>query len=189
MTKLDILNFALLQCGLPLAASLNDMDFNATFAFNSAVDEALRSHHWSFARAYALLEEQPNDGQYGNRHVYKLPADYIRYIDARPSQDVQSPAARDMERAGSLLLCNIQPCFLRYTRNENNPENWPADFAKAIAYRIASEIAPLSAERMDLKAPLLQAYSVQIQLAQAADARENKFHLPGNSIAASRNAK
>lgn len=187
MTKLDILNFALLQCGLPLASSLEDMDYNARFAYDTAVLEALRAHHWSFARAYAILEELPNDGAYGNRHVYRLPQDYVRFIDARPSQDLSSPAARELERAGQLLLCNISPCFLRYTRLENNPENWPADFAKAIAYRVASEIAPLSAERMDLKSPLLQSYSLQLSLAQTADSREHKISIP--NVAISRTGK
>lgn len=189
MTKLDILNFALMQCGLPLASTLEDMDYNARFAFDSAVLEALRAHHWSFARAYAALEEVPNDGSYGNRHVYKLPPDYLRFIDARNNQDMQAPAARDIERAGPYLLCHISPCFLRYTRLENNPENWPADFAKAIALHIASDIAALSAERMDLKTSLLQQYSLQISLAQTADAREHKISLPSQNLSSSRSGK
>lgn len=181
MTKLDILNRAMLKCGLPLAASLDDSDYNAVMVYDTCVEEALRAHPWSFARGYAMLTQVNTAGQHGNRYTYQLPEDYLRMIDCRQDSDQRSPRARDVERSGDYLLCNINPCFLRYTKKVTDVSKWPADIAEAVSALIAVKIAGLSTERMELVPQLLQFYNLQLSLAQAADARELRQSVPDQS--------
>ena len=49
MTKLEIVNNALMKCGLPLAASLDDCDWNVQAIFEGVAGEVLRCHPWNFA--------------------------------------------------------------------------------------------------------------------------------------------
>lgn len=44
MTKLDVINNALLKAGLPLAAIQGDEDWNALFVFDKVVGEIMRGY-------------------------------------------------------------------------------------------------------------------------------------------------
>lgn len=178
MTKLDIINNAMLKCGLPLAASLEDADYNAMQVYEVSVDEALSTYAWSFARAHRKLELAENAADFGNRHAYHLPDDYISMIDCRSKGDLRSPKAQEVERAGKYIYCQINPCFLRYTRRVTDPDEWSSSFAEAVSALIAVKICALSAEKIQLQPQLLQAYTLQLSIAQARDARETHTRLP-----------
>lgn len=179
MDKLSIVNAALMKCGLPLAAALQDVDWGASVRFDDVTEQLLRAHPWNFATAYAT-PAQTGEPAHGYRYSYALPEDCVRVIDVRPAEDLRAPQAR-FSVVGRQLFTNSSPCNLRYVRRLTDPDFWTADFADAVATRLAAEIAPLSAQSFGLGASLLQMAQLAFQQAQASDAGERRELLPSGS--------
>lgn len=176
MDKLAVINAALMKCGLPPAASPQDVDWGASTRFDDVAEQLLRAHPWSFATAHATLG-QTEAPAHGYRYAYTLPDDCLRVIDARPAEDLRAPQAR-FSVVGNLLFTNATPCNLRYVRRLTDPSGWTPDFADAVATRLAAEIAPLAAQSFGLGASLLQLAQIAFQQAQASDAAEHSERLP-----------
>lgn len=176
MDQLGIINKALLKCGLPMAAALNDCDWNAAFVFESASHECLRSFAWNFATDFQALKQQ-GQPSFGFTKAYALPEDCVRVIDVHCAHDLRSPKARYAIR-GRSLYAQITPCYLRYITNSIPCEDWPPDFVDVVAARIATEIAPLSAQTMSMTPMLVNLYEVRMKEAQAVDAREGAERVP-----------
>lgn len=177
MQKLDIINMALLKCGLPLASSIDDCDWNAAFVYNNCLNEVLRSHAWSFALTYAKLSQEAAAPLFGKRYAYKLPSDCLKVLDIRNNWSTGAPRA-EFIKAGEIIYTNASPCNLRYIRNCEDPNAWPPDFANSVAGRIAYEIAGLSAEKMGLIPQLMQTYIAGLQMAITADSQETFVRMP-----------
>lgn len=179
MDKLSVINAALMKCGLPLAAALNDADWGAAERFDNVAEQVLRSHNWNFATRHATLIRQGTP-EHGYTQAYQLPAECLRVLDVRPAEDMRGPQAR-FSVVGERLYCNISPCNARYVARVLDPADWPADVADAVATRLAAEIAPLSAQSFGLGASLLQLAQLAFQQAQANDAAEQRERLPAGS--------
>lgn len=179
MDKLSVINAALMKCGLPLAASLQDVDWGASVRFDDVTEQILRAHAWNFATAYAT-PAQAGQPAHGYRYAYPLPDDCVRVIDVRPAEDLRAPQAR-FSVMGRQLFTNVSPCNLRYVRRLTDPAGWTTDFADAVATRLAAEIAPLAAQSFGLGASLLQMAQLALQQAQASDAGERRELLPMRS--------
>lgn len=176
MDKLSVINAALMKCGLPLAASLQDVDWGAASRFEDVAEQLLRAHGWNFAMAH-VTAGRVADPAHGYAYAYELPADCVRVLEVRPGEDVRSPQAR-FSVTGGRIYTNATPCNLRYVRRVLEPEAWPVDFADAVAARLAAEIAPLAAQSFGLGASLLQLAQLAFRQAQAADAAERRERLP-----------
>ena len=177
MDKLQVINRALMKVGLPYAASVNDADWHAADVYDACVEDVLRSFAWGFAMELAALAQTAKP-ICGFARAYQLPDDFIRVVDARTCQDLRSPAMRQIQVRGKKLYCQESPCYLRYITRNVSEEDWPADFADAVACRIALEIAPLSAQTPGLVPQLVQLYTRSLAMAQANDARENAERVP-----------
>lgn len=171
MDRLTIINRALMKTGLPLAASLNDCDWNASVIFEDVTEELLRGHPWGFAQKFAVLNSPEGTPAHGFNYCYKLPDDAARAIDVRGEHDLRSPRGRFV-LSGRRVYCNLKPCNLRYVARILDPDEWPPDFANAVSARIAQEIAALSAESMGLVPQLAQLAQIALGQAQLTDARE-----------------
>lgn len=176
MDKLTLVNKALLKVGLPLAAALNDCDWNAAMVFDAASEEVFRSFTWNFAQKYVSLGQGSAPG-HGYDFSYPLPADCARVIDVHCQHDLRSPRAR-RSVVGKQLYTNVSPCNLRYVSKATPIADWPADFCDAVAARIALEIAPLSTQSASMVPQLMQLYQLALATAQAADARETTERIP-----------
>ncbi len=172
MDKLTLINMALMKCGLPLAASLNDCDWNAQLMFEQCAGEALVSHAWGFAQKSATLVMDPESPQFGYNYRYRMPEDCLRVLDVRAEHDSRAPKGR-FRVQGRYILTNANPCHARYIGRFLDPGDWPPMFCNAVAARIAQEIAGLSAENMAMVPQLLQAYKLALTEAQLMDARES----------------
>lgn len=177
MDRLGVINFALLKAGMPLAAALDDCDWNAGFVFENIAEQALRAHAWGFAQKFAVLARSVEEPAFGFNYAYNLPDDCLKVVDARCAHDLRSPKARYVLR-GKRIYTNASPCNCRYIFREYDPGNWPPDFTDAVATRIAAEIIGLSGQRMSLVPQLLQIYQLSLTQAMAADAREETERVP-----------
>lgn len=171
MTRLHIINMALLRCGLPLATNIHDSDWNAQFIYETAVESLLRGYAWNFARGHAVLTEPLPETPATHLYAYELPSDCAHVVDCRASQAANSPLSRH-EIAGNTVLANDRPLYVRYTRRLLEPDMWPQDFCQAVSARIAQEIAALSAEAISMVPQLMQIAEYNLGQAQLNDARE-----------------
>lgn len=176
MDQLTIINKALLKCGLPLAAAINDCDWNAAFVYDSCARELLRGFSWGFAQNFIAISPGGSPA-HGYQFSYQLPADYLRVVDVHCVHDLRSPKAR-YQIQGRRLLTNVSPCYLRYISSSYGCESWPDDFCDALAARIAVEIAPLSAQTSSMTGQLMQLAQLALANAQATDARECAERVP-----------
>lgn len=172
MDKLTLINKALLKVGLPLAAAEDDCDWNAAMVFEDVAEKAIRGHNWGFAQKFAVLAQGGQAPAFGFKYAYGMPADCLKVIDVRRNQDLRAPKARFVA-SGRMIYSNVAPCNARYLYKAMDPELWPADFADAVAGRIACEIAALSAERAALVPQLTQLAELAMNQAMMADARES----------------
>lgn len=177
MTRLDIINRALMKCGLALAASINDCDWNASITFEDCAAEVLRSFCWGFCQRLVSLAPAQAP-QCGFEKAWQLPSDFLRMVDVRTSHDMRSPRCRSVRVVGNVIYTQCAPCYLRYISNSVEPEDWPPDFCDAVACRIACEIAPLSTQSMAIAPQLMQLYQLSLATAQATDSRENAERVP-----------
>lgn len=175
--KLSVINAALMKVGLPLAADLNDCDWNASVVFDAVAKQTLRSFPWGFATKFQVLAQGTPDPAFGFTHAYRMPTDCLRVVDVRCATDLRSPRARFVV-SGRLVYANITPCNCRYVATDLDPANWPTDFADAVAARIAAEIANLSAQTMSMTPGLIQLYQLSLAQAQAIDATETTERVP-----------
>lgn len=176
MDQLTIINKALMKCGLPLAAALNDCDWNAQLVYDSAVEECLRDFAWNFATRFATLAPSAPPA-HGFAKGYQLPDDCLRVIDVHCMHDLRTPPAR-YERVGDMLYTQVSPCHLRYVSSNVPCGQWPSDFCNVVSCRIAWEIAPLSTQTASLTPQLAQQYYTALAAAQATDAREIAERVP-----------
>lgn len=175
--KLSIINAALMKVGLPLAADVNDCDWNASTIYEAMAEQALRSFPWGFATRFAVLTRSAAEPAFGFRYAYAMPSGCLRVVDVRCGEDLRSPKARFVV-SGKLVYANVSPCNARYVARELDPADWPTDFADAVAARIAAEIANLSAQTMSMTPGLIQLYQLSLAQAQAIDATETTERVP-----------
>lgn len=172
MDKLTVINMALMKCGLPLADSLADCDWNASLIYDNVARAVFRAHAWGFATVFATLPAVAKTPPHGFARAYALPEDCVRFIDVRSSSQIRAPKAESV-LSGRHVYTNASPCNCRYVRMVEDPADWPPDFADAVACMLAAQIAALSAEKTSMVAPLLNFHQLALAQAQLADAREN----------------
>ena len=177
MDQLQIINKALIKCGLPLAASIEDCDWNASYFFEMARDECLRSFAWGFAQKFVQLSSADLP-EHGFSRSYAMPDDCLRVIDARCMHDLRSPKVRQVRVVGRHIYSNVSPFYLRYISSGIPIDEYPPDFCDVLACRLAQEIAALSAQSMALVPQRAQMYQLAMANAQATDARENFERVP-----------
>ena len=189
-SKLEIINNGLMKVGLPLAASLQDADYNASIIFDKVAKEALRSFAWGFATVYAKLSASSSAPAHGFSHSYSMPSDCLRVLDVRMADDLRAPKAR-FSISGRLIYANVTPCHVRYIKNmASSPDDWPEDFGDAVSCKIAAEICCLSAQTATMVPGLLQMYQISLAQAQAIDSTETNERVPlDESILATREGR
>ncbi len=176
-TKLDVINAALMKVGLPLAADVNDCDWNASVMYEAAAEQALRSFPWGFATRFAAAQPTAAVPAFGFRYAFAMPEDCLRVVDVRCTEDLRTPRARFVV-SGRHIYANVSPCNCRYVARITDPARWPTDFADAVACRIAAEIAALSAQSAGMTAGLIRLYQLSLAQAQAVDATETTERVP-----------
>ena len=189
-SKLEILNNGLMKCGLPLAASLTDADWNASVIFDTVAKQALRSFPWGFATKYVKLTPSTAAPAHGFAYSYSMPQTCLRVLDVRAADDLRAPKAR-FSISGRLIYANVTPCHVRYVEDvSGTPDVWPDDFADAVSCKIAAEIANLSAQTATMTPGLLQMYQLSLAQAQAIDSTETNERVPlDESILATREGR
>lgn len=155
-SKVEICNIALAHIR---AATINSLDEASEAArkcklvYDNCLESTLRVFPWNFAMKINLLalteETMP-----GWLYIYQYPADclHVRRIFDIATVDSYKPnkyrivsALNTEERR---ICCNLAQAYIEYTSKKIDSEVYDTEFADALSWRLAAELAqPLTADK------------------------------------------
>lgn len=140
MSKLEIINRALLKLGEPPVSSLNDTAFGKSYEmiYDDVKKLLLSAYPWRFATALqSLVQEQE---KYGARYLYALPEDCLLLL--RVFDTNTETALLEYEIAGQAIALETNADIsVEYVQDIDDDASFSALFREALAAKIASELA------------------------------------------------
>jgi hypothetical protein len=149
-SKVSICNMALgyLQHGIRIAAldeGSNEAD-QCSLYYEPALRSALRAGPWSFATQYATLANLGAPAAPGWTLMYAYPADAVAIRAILPVIRGTPPHRFRVARSavlGRVILCDVGDAVAEYTAYVDDPNAYDPQFVTALAWQLASEMAPV----------------------------------------------
>lgn len=169
MDPVTICNMALMAAGIPAITSFEETNNNAKLCksfYPILRDQVLRDHTWSFATAYADLQElaEPSpDTEYPCQCA--LPADCVRIISLQDRSPYRC--------TGRKILLQHYPATLVYIRQEENCGLYDAAFVDALKNLLAAEIALSASRDIQMAQYFRNEYRQALVVARSIDSQEN----------------
>jgi len=148
VTKLQIFNGALLECGERNLASLTENReprrlLDAVWD-TGALDFCLDAGMWKFATRSAMLERSPSiSPSFGYQNAYEIPSDFIRTVAFCADEYFASPITQYSVEAG-FWFSDVEPVYVKYVSNDSSygadMSLWPQNFARYVEAYLASRI-------------------------------------------------
>lgn len=171
VSEVSICNMALSRIGAKAISSLDDPQSKNEVAcvtwYANARDEALEYHPWSFAVARASLNQQDNPLGDDYQYRYPLPNDYIRAID------LPDATTSVWVIEGGYLYTDDTSVLLRYVKRETNPTLYTPHFVKALAFRLAADLAMDITGDETLADRMMYQYDLHVEAAVEKDALQS----------------
>ena len=172
MSKIEIINRALLKLGEPPVSSLNDAAFGKSYQliFDDVKNLLLSSYPWRFAVALKHLVRK--DVKYGDRFMYPLPTDCLLLLKVfgAPLKDLTEPrpyALQAYDLADNCILSFIDDGIdVEYVRSIDDDTPFPPLFREALATKVAAELAMRIKHSASLKQNFDNEFFTLIQQAQ-----------------------
>lgn len=149
--------------------------------YDQCRDMLLNTHPWNFSKRYtylALVEESPNSLW---EYSYRYPSDCISLEKIlsglrTDSRDSVVPFELSSDDSGRLIFCDVENAEIKYTKNIDNPEIYPAFFALSFSYLLATFIAPsiTGGDKFKLGPKAGENYLINIAMAKSIDANEEQ---------------
>lgn len=144
--------------------------------YESKRDLVLASHPWRFATRRATLAVVADVTREGWGYVYALPSDFLELIQLAPESRNPYPSSRmafatELNDAGDglLLLADDGNGNISYIAQVDSPIVYPAYFAEAISWLLASELAVALAVKDSLAQNALKRFQISLSQAKAKD--------------------
>lgn len=147
MSKIEIINRALLKLGEPPVSSLNDAAFGQSYdmIYQDVKNLMLSSYPWRFAvikKRVARKEEK-----YGERFMYQLPADCLLLIKVwdmpyNATADVHVREMSPYELVNGAIVAPVGSGIdIEYVSRIDDDAAFPPLFREAMAAKIAAELS------------------------------------------------
>jgi hypothetical protein len=180
MTDISICNLALTQLSTARIASLDESTENGRKCkaiYELSRDSLLADHNWNFARAekeLALIDETPVSEDWA--YIFQLPSDCLRVM--RMEEDEKFAIFSDR------LYTNSDVAKIEYIKRETNPVKYSPMFVKALAGRIAADLAYGITQNATVAQLAEQRANQSLREAKWTDAQEgiNTLPIQGNFI-------
>lgn len=144
-SKTAIANVALSLIGGTRIASFTEGTTNANIIFDlyDPLRRHLLSFPWNFATSRVQLAQLTNKPAFEFDNAYALPSDWLYTLsvhdnDAGISSIVYKEEQQDSQ---NVILSSEEQVFLRYTRDEEDPNLWSADFRRAMSSALARDLS------------------------------------------------
>lgn len=168
LTETDICNSALIKVGAERIISLNDETEAARLCkeqYPKMRDELLRSHPWNFAIDRKALAADPIAPVYGFSNRFQIPGDYLRVLDVWTNRCT-------WQREGEFILTDSGDVSIRYIKKITDVSKYDANFAEALAAKLAADICYSLVQTSSLKELLLKEAEMKLRTARSFDAQE-----------------
>ena len=148
MSKIEIINRALLKLGEPPVSSLNDVAFGKTYEliYDDVKNLLLSSYPWGFALAHKHLERR--EEKFFDKYMYQLPSDCLLLSGVKNSVSgarafgVHQNAVQDFEIADNCLVCNEKDGLdIVYVKKIDDDAAFSFLFREALAAKLAAEFS------------------------------------------------
>lgn len=167
MSKIEIINRALLKLGEPPVSSLNDVAFGKSYEiiYQDVKDLLLSSYPWRFAvgtKKLARLEEK-----YGDRFMYQLPHDCLLLMRVFGVDGVRGSVAQNYEVVEDSIVTFIKDGVqIEYVKKIDDDMKFSMLFREAMATKIASELAMRIKHSLTIKQALESEFVALIRQAE-----------------------
>ena len=185
VSKVTICNMGLAKLGAKRIASLDEETENAVLCnihYEQVVDEVLSSADWgcvTWRQSLAQLASTDenyliDDDNAEYEYQYALPTEpyCLRVID------VPGLPEADYEIESRYLMYNDDSVVIRYVKRELDPTKYDPLLTKAIAYRLAAELAIDITGKAGLHGDMIVLYEQQLSRAANMDAKANQSKQP-----------
>ncbi len=185
-SKVGICNQALAAIGEDAIRDLTDGNVRARMCdvfYDTTRNYLLSQFDWPFARKQMKLTQLavPQDWTPEGIYAYSLPSDCHQPLDLFPEGSMQN-----FEIRGQELYCSVDstqstiPVVLIYTRYEENPTKFSAQFANLLSIALAVRICPSISQDKELVKTLFGQYEMITKEAWGTDANIGNKHLHNN---------
>lgn len=182
VTDIQICNMALGHLGqTKFIATLTERSLASELCalyYEPARDFTLEDLTWPFATKYlalGLVEEEPNDDW---AYSYRYPDDCVfarRLVTTRGRTDPNPPPFKaGSDETARLIYTNEEDAVLEYTKRITDTDLFPAVFAMAVSWYLASLLAPGIAKDKKQAGNCLQIYMVMKSTASAQQLNEQQ---------------
>lgn len=173
-TETSIVNDALSLLGADRITSLDDNTPVALLfreQFDKTRDALLEAHPWRFAIKRATLAQSTSTPDFNYAYYFVLPSDCLRVVET-DSNDVP------WEREGRLIATDADSMSIRYIAQITQPGLFSANFAKALAARLAAENCYAVTQSVELKNTLTAGAEKALAEARSFSAQEASSRQP-----------
>jgi hypothetical protein len=169
-----ICNSALIKLGASTITSLTEGSKNANLCgeqYGKTRQALLRQHPWNFAIARAKLAQLAAPPPFEFAHAYQLPSDWLRTLAV--SDNEGGVGAIEYRIEGRTLLAGADDVYLRYVKDETDPNAMDASFREALAFALAADLAIAITQSSTTRDQMLQGLNAALLAARSIDAIED----------------
>ncbi len=172
MSKIEIINRALLKLGEPPVSSLNDAAYGRVYdiVYQDVKDLLLSSYPWRFAveiKGLAKCEEK-----FGDKFMYRLPTDCLLLLkvfgaDNEVFDDVRVATIQNYEVANNCVVTGVAGGIrAEYVKIIDDDAMFPRLFREAVAAKVAAELAMRLKHSLNLKQAMENEFFTLIRQAE-----------------------
>lgn len=172
MSKIEIINRALLKLGEPPVSSLNDAAFGRTYdiIYKDVKDLLLSSYPWRFA---VDIKELPRcEEMFGDKYMYRLPVDCLLLLkvfgaDNVDWKNVHIAGAQNYEVANNCVVTAVKDGICaEYVKTIDDDAMFSQLFREAVAAKIAAELSMRLKHSLSLKQAMESEFFTLIRQAE-----------------------
>ena len=176
MTKLNIVNKALLRVGQRVLQSLDEDSADSkliNILFDSTVEETLREGKFGSTIKRVELVQIPSSPLFGYNNAFQLPADSIRVIDCYDSRGEYNPHLY-WEIENGLVLSDASVLYCKYVYVPTDFSKLDALAARAVSLQLSIQLAYPKTKSGVLVGNLITEYeTLMLQKAKSFSTLEN----------------
>ncbi len=174
ITKIELINTALLRLGQAMISSLDEPSteaLTASMLYTPALETLLREFPWNFAKKRVHLASIQITDETAYKHGFILPNDCLAILEILPKNGLEeSPYIIE----GNVLYTDQEKVLLVYTRMVENIAEFSSQFCDALSWRLATELSIPLTHNLQLQQNMLQLYERSLGLAKKGNAEEHR---------------
>lgn len=168
VTQIKVCNLALIRVGADRISSITEDKKSAILLnaiYDQCRDEVQRARRWNFNTKRAVLAPTSTTPAFGYTYEYDLPADWLRTLEP-DDLDI------DYVQEDSKIRTDESSLNLSYLYRNEDENSWDSQFASALAWKLAAEIAYALTQSLALAQACQAAYEKYLEEASSTDSTE-----------------